>query len=72
MGKGGRRDASSKARLGTINVILNTLGRTGSHPSKVMFVAQPPAEDPNFESKRARMESRPALGFSDEDKVGTI
>ena len=66
------RDASSKAPLGTINVILATLGRTGSHPSRVMSVAQPPAEDFNHESKRARMETRPTLSFLDEDKVGTI
>ena len=69
---GPQRDTSSRAPLGTINVILVALERIGSHPSKVMFVAQPPAEDPNFESKRARMESRLALSFSDEDKVGTI
>ena len=71
-GLGPQRNTSSRAPLGTINVILVALERTGSHPSKVMFVAQPPAEDPNFESKKARMESRPALSFSDEDKVGTI
>ena len=54
-GLGPRRDASLRAPLGTINVILATLGRTGSHPSRVMPVAQPPAEDPNFEPKRPRM-----------------
>ena len=37
-----------------------------------MFVAQLLAEDSNFESKRAKMEIRPALSFSDEDKIGTI
>ena len=72
MGKEGRRDASSKAPLGIINVILATLGRTGSHPSRVMFVARPPVEDSNHEPKRAKMETRPALSFLDEDKVGTI
>ena len=69
MGKGGRRDASSKVPLGTINVILATLGRTGSHPSRVMFVARPPVEDSNHEPKRAKMETRPTLSFLDEDKV---
>ena len=37
-----------------------------------MFVAQPLTKDSNLESKRAKMEVRPALSFSDEDKVGTI
>ena len=71
-GLGPRRDASSRAHLGIINVILTVLGRISSHPSKVMSVAQPPAEDSNPEPKRARLEIRPALSFSDEDKVGTI
>ena len=58
--------------LGTINVILAAPGRTSSHPSRVMSVARPPVEDSNHELKRARMEIRPALSFSNEDKVGTI
>ena len=37
-----------------------------------MSVAQLHAEDSNFELKRARVENRLALSFSDEDKVGTI
>ena len=37
-----------------------------------MSVAQLPAEDSNFEPKKARVEIRPALSFSDEDKIGTI
>jgi len=37
-----------------------------------MSVARLPAENPNFELKRARVEIRPALSFSDEDKMGTI
>ena len=37
-----------------------------------MFVAQLPTEDSNFEPKRARLEVRPALSFSNDDKVGTI
>ena len=67
-----RRDASSRAPLGTINVIFATPGRTGSHPSRVMSIAWLYAENSNFEPKRARVEIRPALSFSDEDKVGTI
>ena len=35
-------------------------------------MAQPFAEDSNPKSKRATMEIRPALSFSNEDKVGTI
>ena len=41
-------------------------------PLRVMLVARPPAEDSNPEPKRDRMEIRPILSFSDEDKVGTI
>ena len=37
-----------------------------------MSVARPPAKDTNHEPKRSRMETQPALSFSDEDKVGTI
>ena len=37
-----------------------------------MFVAQLPAEDSNSEPKRARIEIQPLLGFSDEDKIGTV
>ena len=66
------RDASSRAPLGTINVILAAPGRTGSYSSKVMSVARPPVEDSNHEPKRARMEIQLALSFSDKDKVGTI
>ena len=37
-----------------------------------MSVARSPAEDPNSEPKRARLEIQPSLSFSDEDKIGTI
>ena len=37
-----------------------------------MFVARLHADDSNSEPKRARMEIRPTLSFSDEDKIGTI
>ena len=37
-----------------------------------MFVAQLSAEESNFKPKRARVEIRPALSFSNEDKIGTI
>ena len=58
--------------MGTINVIFVVLGRTGSHPSRVMFLARPLVEDSRLEPKRAKVESQPALSFSDEDKVRTI
>ena len=38
----------------------------------MMSVARLPAEDSNFEPKRARVEIRPALSFSDKDKIRTI
>ena len=58
--------------MGTINVIFAALGRTGSHPSKVISVTRLPTEDLKPESKRARVENRPVMSFSEEDKVGTI
>ena len=35
-------------------------------------MARPPAEDSNSELKKARVEIRPALSFSDEEKIGII
>ena len=65
-------NASSRPPLGIINVIFAALGRTSSHPSRVISMAQPPAEDPNYELKRAKVEIRLALSFLDEDKIGII
>ena len=67
-----RGDASSRVPLGTINVIFAAPGRTGSCPSKVLPVSRSPAEECSSTSKRARMDIPLVLGFSDEDKVGTI
>ena len=67
-----QRNASSRPLLGTINVIFATLGRTGSHPSRVMSIAWLSTKDSNSKLKRARVEIRLALSFSDEDKIGTI
>ena len=61
-----RRDASSRHPLGMINVIFVALGRNGSCPSRVMFMARLFAED----TIRSRKGS--TLSFSDEDKTGTI
>ena len=58
--------------LGTINVILAALGRTGSHPSRVMLVVRLLANEDGSELKRARILTQPTLGFSDKDKAGTI
>ena len=46
--------------------------RTGSCPSRIMSVARLPSEDTSCESKRARLERPLVMGFSDEDKIGTI
>ena len=69
---GSQRVASLRASLGTINVILTALGRTGCHPFRVMFVTRPLTKDFNSEPKRVRVKIQPALSFLDEDKVGTI
>ena len=37
-----------------------------------MSITWLPAKDSNSESKRARVEIRPVLSFSNEDKMGTI
>ena len=68
----GSKEYFLKAPLGTINVIFAALRRTDSHPFRVMSMARVSAENSNFEPKRARVETPPALSFSDEDKVGTI
>ncbi|XP_075633483.1 uncharacterized protein LOC142605941 [Castanea sativa] len=49
------RDASSKPLLGKISVIFATLGRTGSFPSRVMFIVWPPAGDLTPGPKRSRV-----------------
>ncbi|XP_065630300.1 uncharacterized protein LOC136067866 [Quercus suber] len=67
-----QRDDSSKPPLGTINVIFAALRRTRSRLSKVMLVARLPARDVGQDSKRARPDIQPVLGFSEEDKIRTI
>ena len=58
--------------MGTINVIFAAPGRTGSCLSRVMSVARLSSGDINQDSKRARVELPLVMGFSDEDKIGTI
>ncbi|XP_030930550.1 uncharacterized protein LOC115956260 [Quercus lobata] len=48
------------------------MGKTGSFPSRVMSVTQLSIEDNDRESKRSKKGASPVLGFSDEDKIGTI
>ena len=67
-----RGDDSSRLPLGIINAIFAAPGRTGSCPSKVMSVSRCPAEESSSMPKRAKMGIPLVLGFSDEDKVGTI
>ena len=55
-----------------INVIFAAPRRTGSYPSRVMSVAQLSADEDGSEPKRARILTQLTLGFSEEDKIGTI
>ena len=50
---------------------MAALGRTGTLPSRVLFVAQLPTEEPQPEPKRAKMNFHPTLSFLEEDKIGT-
>ena len=67
-----RGDVSSRLPLGTINVIFVAPGRTGSCSSKVMSVSHCQAKESSPMPMRAKMSIPLVLGFSDEDKVGTI
>ena len=67
-----RRDIPSRPPLGTINLIFAALGRTGSCPSRVMSIARLSSRDINQNPKKARAELPLVMGFSDEDKIGTI
>ena len=67
-----RRDATLRPPAGTINEIVAALGKTGTRPARVLSVAQLPAEESQPGLKRARMNFRPVLSFTEEDKIGTI
>ena len=67
-----RKSATSGPLFGTITVIFAAFGRTGSCPSRVMPVAQLLSDEGVSEPKRAKILIQPTLGFSDEDKAGTI
>ena len=64
-----RRDSSSRPPLETINVIIAAPSRTGSCPFTVISVARLSIEDNDRESKMAKKEASPVLGFLDEDKM---
>ena len=55
-----------------INVIFAALGRIGSCPSMVMSVSCCPDEGSSSMPKRVKMGTPLVLGFSDENKLGTI
>ena len=66
------RENPSRPPLGTINVIFVAPSRTGSCSSKIMSVTRLSSEDTSHEPKKARLERPLVMGFSDEDKIGTI
>ena len=63
---------SLKPPAGTIHVILAAPGRTGPPLLRVLAVDRLPSEDRQREPKRSKKGSSLILGFSDEDKRGTI
>ena len=65
-------DNSLRPPISTINVILTAPRRTSSCPPKVTSMAPLSTEDNNRESKKAKKEASPVLGFSNEDKIETI
>ena len=69
---GSQRDIPSRPSLGTINVIFAAPGKTGSCPSRIMSVARLSSGGINQDPKRARVELPLVMGFSDDDKIGTI
>ena len=66
------RENPSRPPLKTINVIFAVPGRTGLFLSRVMSVAHLSPEDGRHEPKRAKLDWSLVMGFSDEDKIGTI
>ena len=66
------KETPSRPPLGTINVIFAAPSRTGSCLSRVISVVRLPSEDNSREPKKARLEWPLVMGFSDEDKIGTI
>ena len=77
-GQGNQTNSNSKKNahfgppLGIINVVFTAPWRTGSCPSRVMLVVRFSVDENSSELKRAKVLTQPTLGFSDEDKAGTI
>ena len=51
---------------------MAVLRRTSTRPTRVLSVAQLPAEESQPGLKRARMSFRPVMSFLEEDKIGII
>ena len=67
-----QRDSASRLAFGTINVIFAMPRNELASCSGVMSVVlSPEPRDQAQESKGAKLESSPTLGFSEKDKVGT-
>ncbi|XP_050281059.1 uncharacterized protein LOC126721961 [Quercus robur] len=66
------RQSTLRPPIGTINVILAAPGRTDSSLFRVMSVGRFPTEPDDRESKRAKVIATPLIGFSEEDKQGTL
>jgi len=67
------RDSVPRPALGTINVIFTKPGNNGSSGVGVMSVNRGcDLEAGDWAPKRARLVVTPTLGFSREDKEGTI
>ena len=71
-GSESRRDIPLRPPLGIINVIFAAPGKTGSCLSRVMSVAHLSSGDINQDPKKARVELPLVMGFSNEEKIGTI
>ena len=67
-----RGNAASRPPLDTINVIFTTPRKTGSCPSRIMSVSCYSDESSSSMPKIVKMNVSLVLGFSDEDKLGTI
>ena len=66
------RQGTLRPPIGTISVILAAPGRTDSGPFRVMSMGRFPTEPDERESKRARVSATPLIGFTEDDKQGTI
>ena len=72
-GIGLHNDGAPQASLGTINVIFAT-PKEEPHPTSGIMLVSSQVEGPKGEasSKRPRISNQPIIGFSEDDKLGTI